>query len=245
MNRRSVLLPTACVLGLAFTSATAAQDYVMYEVERLSPLPGNPTDIGLAMVAHNAIYHAEAPHTAAVFYMVTGEFSGQYQWVMGPTTFGQIGARPGDAGHDGDWATKVAANAQLHDTEYWVRVDDLSYTPGNLSAEVRPISVVRRFEVGDVELFQKVQSQVMQVFSSTGSPNPRTMYQRRFARADGWGWAAITSYESYADLDRGGFNFEEAFKARFGEGAWATFQSDAAAAILNRDDVLRELVTGM
>lgn len=248
MTLRSILNPASFATLVLAAGATApeasAQDYVMFEVERLSPLPGDPTDLGAQLLAHNEAYHSEAPYTASVFYMLTGEYSGQYQWAMGPITFSQIGDRPADPGHASDRSSKVSAHSEFHGTEYWVQVDDLTYTPPNVSSASRPISVVRRFEVADDDLFRKVQAQVMEVVASAGRPFPRTMYQRRFARADRWGWAAITSYESFSDLDQGSFDFQEAFREHFGDAAWATFQAESSEAILNRDDVIRQLVTG-
>ena len=226
--------------------SVAGQDYAMFEVQRVSALPGSTADIGIAMYEHNQLFHADAPYAGSVFYMATGKDSGQYQWVMGPTTFSQIGDRPLDAAHTSDWANRVAANAEVHETEYWVRVDELSYTPDGMPAGQRPISVARRFQVTDAALFQRVQEQVMAVTASLGSPNPRIMYRRRFISQDGWDWAAITSYESYTGLDGAGpTTFQEGFVALYGDGAWATFLEDVGEAVTAREDVLRELITGM
>ena len=248
MNAFSSLARTACA-ALVFTLApvsVVAQDYAMYEVTRVSPIVGTTADIGMAMYEHNQQFHAAAPYTGLVFYMATGQYSGQYQWVMGRTTFSDIGDRPQDASHNSDWANRVLANAEIHEHQFWVRVDELSYTPDGMAAGTRPISVVRRFEVTDPELFAQVQRQVMEVIASLGSPNPRTMYQRRFMAADNWGWAAVTSYESYAALDAGGdTTFEEGFRALHGDGDWDDFIEDFANAVTAREDVLRELITGM
>ena len=55
---------------------------------------------------------------------------------------------------------RVLAHAEVHENDYWIRVDELSYMsdlddPG-------PVSVVRRFDVADAELFEKVQGQIME-----------------------------------------------------------------------------------
>lgn len=240
---------TYAVLFLALATAPlslVAQDYAMYEVQRVSALPGGTADIGLAMYEHNQRFHADAPHAAQVFYMATGRDSGQYQWVMGPTTFSEIGDRPLDAAHNTDWSNRVLANAEVHENEYYVRVDELSYAPEGMPAGTRPISVARRFQVTDAALFARVQEKVMAVTAAQGSPNPRTMYQRRFLSPDGWDWVAVTSYESYAGLDAAtGSTFQEAFGGLYGAGAWSTFQEEFDQAVTAREDVLRELITGM
>jgi len=241
---KKIVLAAVAIVLLALPPSVVAQDYTMYEVQRVRALPGTTVDIGVAMVEHNQKFHAEAPYSASVFYMVTGPYSGQYQWIMGPTTFTQMDARPADASHGSDWSTRVLAHAEVYETEYWRQIDDLSYTPDAMPEGTRPISLVRRFTVTDNALFIKVQRQIMEVFRAAGSPNPRIMYQRQFLSADPWGWAIVISYPNFAALDEPGFDFQAEFRALHGDAAWSTFNEEFDRAVAARDDVIRQLITG-
>lgn len=225
---------------LALPASVAGQDYTQYQVQRISQLPGSTVDLGMAMVEHNELYHAEAPYAANVFYMVTGEFAGQFQWAMGPTTFADIDVRPGDPGHDADWANRVIRNAQVLSNDFWIQVDDLSYQVE--SGEARPVSLVRRFDVADAQLFRKVQRQIMETFAAAGAPNPRIMYQRRGLSKDPWGWALVISYPSWAAMDEP-FDFAGEFRARNGDAAWETFLDEFGRAVNGRDDSIRVLLS--
>lgn len=226
----------------AMPPSVAAQDYTMYEVQRVSALPGSTVDIGAAMVEHDERFHAQAPYAASVFYLVTGPYSGQYQWIMGPTTFTQMDDRPADVAHGSDWANRVLAHAEVHETEYWRRIDDLSYTPDAMPDGARPVSLVRRFTVTDEALFIKVQRQIMEVFAAAGAPNPRTLYQRQFLSADPWGWAMVITYPNFAALDEPGFDFQAEFRALHGDGAWNTFNEEFGRAVAAREDTIRQLI---
>lgn len=225
---------------LALPFAAAAQDYTQYEVQRLSNLPGSTVDIGMAMVEHNERFHATAPYSASVYYIATGEYAGQYQWIMGPTTFAQIDARPADLAHGTDWVNRVLTHAAMHENDYWIRVDELSYMPETDGP--RPVSLVRRFDVADPDLFAKVQRQIMETFAAAGAPTPRVMYRRRGLSKDPWGWALVLTYPNWAAMDDASFNFGEEFRARNGDAAWQTFLDEFDRAVNARDDMIRQLI---
>ena len=120
----------------------------------------------------------------------------------------------------------------------------MSYTPESLGDGVRPVSLVRQFEVADNALFQKVQRQIMEAVAAAAVPRPRTMYRRRFRSTDRKGWAIVVTFQNWAELDEPSPPFEETFKAHHGDAAWSTFQEEAAEAIVSREDSYRVLVTG-
>lgn len=238
---RKTSLATLALLLLVLPPAATAQDYAQYEVQRVSALPGSTADIGMAMLEHNELFHAEAPYAASVFYIVTGEYAGQFQWVMGPTTFAQIDDRPADLAHSSDWANRVLANAEVHENDYWIRVDELSYMPE--LDDPGPVSVVRRFDVADAELFAKVQGQIMETFAAANAPYPRVMYRRRGMSKDPWGWALALTYPNWAAMDDDSFDFEQEFRARNGDAAWETFLEEFGQAVNARDDMIRQRIT--
>jgi hypothetical protein len=238
---RKTSLVTLALSFLVLPPAAAAQDYVQYEVQRVSALPGSTADIGMAILEHNELFHAEAPYAASVHFIVTGEYAGQFEWVMGPTTFAQIDARPADLAHGTDWTNRVLANAEVHENHYWIRVDELSYMP-ELEGP-RPVSVVRRFDVADAQLFAKVQRQINETFAAANAQYPRVMYQRRGASKDPWGWALVFTYPNWAAMDDDSFNFGEEFQARNGAAAWETFLEEFGQAVNDRDDMIRQLIT--
>ena len=156
----------------------------------------------------------------------------------------QLDDRPADPAHVSDWSDLVMSEAELQATEFWVRVDELSYTPESLAEGSRPLSRVRRFKVANDELFQKVQGQIVEAWAAAGLATPRLRYRRRGAHEDLENWVTVVTYRNWAEIDEPVPNFEEAFRARHGDGAWATFEQEADEAVISRQDAYRQLVTG-
>lgn len=81
---------------------------------------------------------ADALGRVRVDYLVTGPYSGQYLWIMGPGTFTSLDGRPTGDPHDSDWA-EVLAHADGHSNIYWRRNENLSTPLPESDAAVRPV----------------------------------------------------------------------------------------------------------
>jgi len=242
MKRRFLPLALAGVLLMPYT-VSGQQDYVQYEVQYLKVLPGHAAQFEAKLAEHNQTFHSEGPYTAVVDYLVTGPYSGQYLWVMGPGTFTSLDGRPTGDPHDSDWA-EVLAHAEGHSNTYWRRNEDLSTPLPESEAAVRPILRTRFFEVADNALFVKTQEQVEEVVASMGGTG-RSFYRRQFAHQDGRDWALVTSYENWAELDEAGWNFRDAFIEVHGQTAWSVFQDERAEALVGTEDEYRQRVPAL
>lgn len=229
------LVPALTVLAL-LPMPVLAQEYTQVEVWTMSRLPGHTADIGAAMVDHNAEFHTSAPDGASAYYMMTGSRADKFQYVVGPRTFSDMDGPAISPEHMADWENSVMRDAVIEEREFWRRADDIMYTPDNLAAGARPVSSVRLFEVTDVEAFLEQQRQVVEVIASMGSPNPRTLWGRIGLKEDNWSWAAVTTYPNWAALDAAGGDFEAAYRALHGDGAWDDFLELSAQAFSNRQD---------
>ena len=219
------------------------QDYQMYEVHYLRPLPGNAPAVEALIASHNSTYHNDGPYQNAVFSVVNGPNTGDYFFAMGPCTFSDLDNRPSSAAHNNDWAGIMALCKRIENVAYATRDDGLSITLSGNDNSPRPIQRVRYFEVSDNALFRKVQGQIVNTIKSLGVSNPRVMYQREFLSHDNVHWATVSSYKNWAefDADNGG-NFRETFEKVNGAKSWNTFQSDFDKAIVSRRDELRILM---
>ena len=233
-----------CLLILfAFMPALAvAQDYALYETQYLTPLPGHAGELSLALERHNERFHAEGPYAASVSYIANGPRSNDYFWVMGPSVYSDYDHRPTGDPHDSDWSNSVMAHASPGEVEYWIRNDELSYTPEGSEDEDRPLNRVRFFEVSDNALFQELQSQIMEVQAAMGSSRPRSMYQKQFLHNDGRDWASVVSFSGWSELDDEGGNFQETFREVHGDDAWSTFLEQIATTVISREDEWQELI---
>lgn len=237
------LVPALAVLAL-LPMPVVAQEYTQVEVWTMSRLPGHTADIGAAMVDHNAEFHAAAPNGASAYYMLTGSRADKFQYVVGPRTFSDMDGATLTPEHMADWDNSVMRDAVIEEREFWRRVDEVMYTPENLASGARPVSVVRLFEVADADAFVEQQRQVVEVVASMGSPNPRTLWRRIGLKEDNWGWAVVTTYPNWAALDGAGADFEAAYRALHGDGAWDDFLELSTRAITNRQDSHRVMLTG-
>jgi hypothetical protein len=219
-------------------AVSGQQDYVQYEVQYLKVLPGHSAQFEAKLAEHNQSFHSEGPYTAVVDYIVTGPFSGQFLWIMGPGTFTSLDGRPTGDPHDSDWA-EVLAHAEGHSNTYWRRNENLSSPRPDSDATVRPILRSRFFEVADNALFVKTQEQIEEVVARMGLTG-RSFYRRQFAHRDGRDWVLVTSYENWAELDEARENFQETFVEVHGLAAWSLYQNERAEALVGTEDEYRQ-----
>ena len=232
-----------CLIAL-MPMVAMAQDYVLYESQYLTALPGHGQKLSTAIDKHNEKYHAEAPFEAHSRGVINGPRTGDVFWYMGPSTFSDYDKRPTGDAHDNDWANTVLAHASNGPGEYWVKNDELSYTPEGLGDEERPIFLLRFFEVSDNAAFVVLQKQIIEVIAALEQPQPRTMYQKQFQSRDGRDWVAVSTYASWSELDKEDSdglqrvfsNFPTKFKEMYGDDAWSAFGKKFDEVVLSRED---------
>ena len=136
------------------------------------------------------------------------------------------------------------AHASNGPGEYWVRNDELGYSPEGLGDEERPIVLLRFFEVSDNAAFVALQKQIIEVIAALEQPQPRNMYQKQFQSRDGRDWVAVSPYASWSELDKEDpeglqrvfSNFASKYKEMYGDEAWSAFDKKFDEVVLSRED---------
>ena len=134
------------IIGIIIPILTCAtligQDYIMFEGIYLELKEGGEiTKLESGVKKHNAKYHdGKNGPKAYLFNVLTGPYSGQYAWIMGPITLSHMDASI-SADHTKDWEVNVERYARSHNYQYSTRDEDLTYNPDN---EVVGTSILQR-----------------------------------------------------------------------------------------------------
>lgn len=233
-------LTISVFLLACLTALVAAQDYAMFETQYLTVHPGKWAGFSEKMTAHNRQFHSSGPYAAQVWRVVSGPHSGQLVWAMGPCTFTDLDQRPSGDPHDPDWLANIVSSVDVGLNEYWRLDAALSYVP---DTDSHRIIRVRFFDVKDGEnyRFQQMMRNLKEVREKKNHPSRVNIYRNRFWTADGREWAAVTSYDNWADLDRPG-QMSSDYEEVHGEGSWILFLEEAEDVIESAYDEFRELM---
>ncbi|WP_235003984.1 hypothetical protein [Aequorivita lipolytica] len=114
------LIFTMLLLPLLAISQNSTE-YGVLENVMITPNPSQLSQFEAGLAAHNKKYHGNGAYGARVYWISSGPNAGSYMWVMGPTPWSAMDARPAQVdGHDADWNKNVAAYAMPQgNTTYW------------------------------------------------------------------------------------------------------------------------------
>ncbi|MDX1477245.1 MAG: hypothetical protein R3301_06035 [Saprospiraceae bacterium] len=221
-----------------------AQDYVQYETIYLKPDTKHLGTLQANMKAHNDKYHSDAPYHANVWQVSNGPKAGWLVWAMGPCTFSENDGRPGEGGHDEDWANNVMPYiTDMGSIEYWRRDDDLSVPPDNPT----PMIYIRFWEVRPNKgfLMGDLWEKISETHKSMGEGHAWSLFENEFRQGDlGRHFAETWPMNGWSDLDQGN-NFRAAFEKIYGEAAWTPFFRTMNEAFVNSYDEIWTLMPGM
>jgi hypothetical protein len=215
------------VLAMSIIATLQAQEDAathMYETIYLSPKLESVGKLNESLAAHNKKYHGEGIHFAWVNTVVTGRRTGDLVWGMGPGPFSSLDTRPAEGGHDEDWATTVLPYLKdISQSEYWRRDSKAWYAPENYSVDkirIRFYKVKR----GQTDAFVEHYSKLVEVFRAKKYNRQLSLYYNTFPTAYGRNMASVSSFDNWADLDKG-LPVGQDFNATHGEGSWAKWQA--------------------
>ena len=163
-----------------------AQDYILFENIYLEPINGQTTKLVQGVKKHNAKYHngVNGPE-AYLFFVWTGEYSGQYVWVKGPAKWSDLDDAAGEA-HTKDWEMNVDKYGRSHNIQYFLRDEDLTYNPNNET--VGENVVIRTFDVnnksGDMPAVRGAIKLVKETLEKMNSNVARRVYRNEFRTFD-------------------------------------------------------------
>jgi len=156
-----------------------AQGKTLYHVEMVKPKIGQVTAFESAWKAHVAKFHKDDKRQ--VFEIMTGDRTGYYQLVDGPSSYADMDVERKDSkAHDLDYETTVAPKVEYQSGDYVYRfADTLSYN-GNVQADKYSYSVYN-VKLGKMPDLVAEVKRSMAVNTSIGSQNSSNAYFQLFA----------------------------------------------------------------
>jgi len=192
------------VIALVLFSSMFAvgQDTYMFEAIYLTPKDGANQQLEWSIAEHNKVYHPSGgKHASLVRSVLIGERAGDYVWLMGPTTFAALDDRPGEGGHDDNWANTVMPHvAKLSNVSYWRRDKDRWYTPDGYSA---PMTRIRYFRInnGMNNSLNEHYDKILKVYRTKKIDRSTALYRNTFTTAKGPHVAIGSGLKDWASLD--------------------------------------------
>ena len=215
--------------------------YMMWETMYITPDYTDLAGFSAAMTAHNKAFHSEGAYTANVYNVVTGPNTGKMMWSMGPCMYADLDDRPGDDGHNEDWANNVMPHVKkLHQGEYWQMDAELSnLTPGSRYNIYR----VRFHEVNNGEGYRikGVLKKISAAVKAMDGENPWGIFYNEFQQGNDIGRhiATVSYYNSWAEFDEDG-SFRDAYVKVHGDGSWVNFLDEYDSVFSNSWDEIWE-----
>jgi hypothetical protein len=230
-------------LGIVFSahSQQEAKTYRMFDVVFLKPKYDKMAELGEAMAKHNREFHSEAPHQAHIWALQTGEYSGWWAWVMGPTTYTDLDSRPESNEHMEDWIGEVMPYIQdISNSNFWKYDDAVSYQTEDsfTGKEIWTTYEIKPFEgYRFTELLKKVKA----VYEEKKLDYSFEVYRAQFESKNSGSIMVAFPFKKWAffDDDR---NFKKDFESVHGEGSWTYFMDEYKDIVLSADDAIAEYI---
>lgn len=223
--------PILIVSLIAFAITAMAQtDYQQWEIMGITPKADKVEMFKKGVGAHTKKYHATAPFKVIINSVLTGPYSGQFTWIMGPCTWTQLDARDTKGEHDMDFEKNVTPYVQSYgEVSYW-RVDkDVSYDAPNgttfTKSRVRFLTLIPGQEGRAGDLFKKI----AEVYKKKGYPASYHAYWRQGA-SSGPHVATSIDFAKWAHFDNPG-TLAKDFVEIHGAGSWDRFLDDYALCV--------------
>lgn len=199
-------------------------EYKMYQMLYIKPHYDKLKELSEAMASHNKKFHSEGSHQAYVWMAQTGPHTGEWVWVMGPTTFTELDSRPDSKEHQEDWRDNVMPYVQdISEGEYWKMDEKLSNSPEEsfTGKEVWTIFDIKPFEE---YRFNALLEKVVEVYKEKSYPNYIQVYKSQFRSNSGRDVAIGFGFKNWAFFDEED-KFWKDYEEVHGEGSkWKFFE---------------------
>lgn len=208
------------IMLFAFTGISQEkEDYQMAEITFMLPKIGMEKAFEDAVKEHNTKFHKEAPYKANLDYILTGEETGWYVWLMAPCTFTDLDKRPNNETHRAHWDKTISPLIKKYGrTEYWRFNNKLSHvTSGNAPK----LETIWMFDIkeGDYYRFQALIEKVKEAHKKKG--DEFSVYINQFSEGNGRQIALVWPHKNWADLDIEDGGIKTTYEEINGEGSWA------------------------
>jgi hypothetical protein len=218
MKRLTLMLAAMLVVSVF---SFAQEEYTMYRVVYMQPDYENLEELGEAVKEHNKKYFNEAPSTGHIWMVQTGPHTGQWLYVVGPTTFTDMDGIELGEDHRDHWIGEVMPNVEsVSDGGFWRMNDELTYQPSDMFTGKE---VLTFFKIKDFEeyRFKALVKKVKEVYEAKEYPGFFQFYSSQFSRKCGYDMMIASGFENWAHFDNRP-NFRADYEEIHGE--WAFFE---------------------
>jgi hypothetical protein len=175
-----------------------------------------------SLAAHNKKYHGAGAFKVSVYAVNGGPSSGQYAWVMGPTTWTQMDTAPGEGEHNTDWEKNIDPLCEsVGEVMYWRSNKDISYTPEGSASFAKSRLRFSYIYPGQMDRFLEQMKRIVAVYKQKKYPTSFTFATRQGATA-GPHAVSFLGFGKWAAFDNGP-DFPKDFDEVHGSGAYERF----------------------
>jgi len=213
----------AGLLAIIYSASFAQTDYQIWEVIYVKPKLDKLDLFRKALGAHNKKYHPAGPYKVGVSSILTGPNSGDYVWVMGPTTWGKLDGAPGEGEHITDWEKNINPLCEsIGETMYWRGVKEVSYEAPGASAFKKSQMRASYIYPGQMARFTEQMKKVVEVFKQKKYTGSFSMATREgFAAAPRPNVVTFVNFDKWAFWDTD--TFAKDYTEVHGPGSWDRF----------------------
>lgn len=217
-----------------YAQESESQDNEIFFVQRLQPHNDQIEAFEKAVQEHNNKFHSE--EGVSVFYEISGEYHGHYQFVMAPYTWTEWENRETSEAHDKHWRNTIMPLVK-HSVEpsAWQRLPKYELNPVDSQKSIITILTIKQGENARfMRALEKWHEANKEAENYDGSYN---VFSRQLS---GENQVAIVSSleDGWAELDEEN-NFRDRFEEEHGKTAWDLWSEDATDAIKSEDVITR------
>lgn len=106
---------------------TFGQDKTKARVEIIKPKADMVGEFEKGLAAHVLKFHAKATNPVTVYLVSSGKHSGEYHFVQGPMSWGEMESKQYTGEHSDDWTKNVAKYTLSSETHYYTFQPEYSY----------------------------------------------------------------------------------------------------------------------
>jgi len=221
MRTNKLWLSIMLIGVLLITNTGISQEkksYQMVELTYMMPKIGMEKAFVKAVKEHNQKFHSQDPYKASLDRIATGHYTGWYVWVMGPTMFNQLDARPSKGAHNDDWDKNVSPTVKKYGmVEYWKQNTKLSFKANDNAPAIENIWFIK-VKDGSYYRFKDIIKKFKDAFEKKG--DNFFIYDNQFRQDDGRDVAIVWTMNSWADMDDDDGGIKKYYEEVNGEGSW-------------------------
>ena len=226
---KKVTLLFIALIGISVL-AFSQDKYTMFKTIYLKPDYSNLKKLGKAMADHNKKYHNEGPNTAGVFVVNSGPHTGEWLYVVGPTTYSEMDDVHLGDDHKEHWLFEVMPYIkQMSDGNFWRQDDKYTYFH---EGEYTGKEVLTYFDIKDWEgyRFNEILAKVKAVYDAKKYGHSFQVLRPEFDILDGPDVMIASDFPNWAYFDRDR-TFKKDFEEVHGENSWWKFMEEFKAVV--------------